>query len=79
METVATKFQCGQCGRIHDEEAGAAACCRPAARRLFMCRICETYHEEAAAALACCNAEDAEWYLTMAEREALGQLRLPME
>ena len=49
------KYECGECGEIHDDEDEARYCCPPSVKEVFVCPLCEIYHKEEADALDCCG------------------------
>lgn len=80
MATVITKYECGLCGELHDEEEDARSCCSPEVRELFKCSDCdEVFLDEMDAGEHCSSHYDDKPDMpTHAELEAAGQQRLSL-
>ena len=81
MWTPIEKWQCGECGDIHDDEDDASECCKPVIREVYVCPICNEKHgdrEEAMECIAKCETEDntKTYMASKAELERQGQERL---
>lgn len=81
-ELVTRKHRCCECGTLHDFYDDAATCCVPQVEEVFVCLDCGDWHRVKHEAEACCCDGDPDERqpqlpaLTIAQLEALGQLRL---
>ncbi len=79
--TAVEKFQCSDCGEIHDYEDDAHECCAPRVTSRYVCGACDEDYDDRDSAEACCaGAEDTpeSYQRRMQVLEDAGQLRLPL-
>ncbi|WP_219117119.1 hypothetical protein [Janthinobacterium sp. UMAB-56] len=84
MSLIETRWKCGSCGDIHEDESDAHECCQPSVSEVYICPVCGAWHRGEDAAQECCPNEgedgDAEGCSpTAAELEAQGQMRLILD
>lgn len=74
------KYQCDECGEIHDDVDDAHDCCQPKVIEGYRCPVCLDFHHKEQTALDCCgfdpDAPQTPPPPTAAELESAGQLRL---
>ena len=73
------KYRCEECLELHDLEYRAVECCPPQVTEVYFCRHCgESYDFDEEAADGCCDDADpdAPPFVSHAELEAAGQMRL---
>ena len=76
---IKSKWECGECGDLHDDEYDARDCCRPSVRKVYLCPVCEDTHDTEEDAKDCCPSEEGEpheYRPSAHELEAAGQQRL---
>lgn len=78
MATMLTKYECGLCGEIHEDEIDARECCPPEISEVFQCSVCHAkFSDEMLAEEHCWEHNDDESDVpTHAELEAAAQMRL---
>lgn len=78
MKRIDTKWVCGECRELHDEEFEAIECCAPAVHEVYLCPDCQGDHYTEAAARRCCQeqAEQKEGRIDYRSLELAGQQRL---
>ena len=56
METK-TKYKCGECGLVHDDEFFAEDCCKPDIEEvtIYICDKCKEEHDTKKEAFECCD------------------------
>ncbi|MBS1143389.1 MAG: hypothetical protein H6R14_795 [Proteobacteria bacterium] len=71
------KYQCCECGDIHDDEDDARECCAPRIKEVFVCPQCKEVFDDEDEAIECCDLpEGFEIRPSLIELEAAGQMRL---
>lgn len=75
------KWECGECGGLHDDEDDARECCQPRIAEVWQCPICEEPYRAESAAIQCiadCEEAGGErvYMASKAELESQGQERL---
>ena len=57
---IETKWQCGRCNELHDDEDEAIECCRPSIHEVFICPACKDSHSSMEEAISCCDTDPEE-------------------
>ena len=71
---IETRWCCGECGELYEEEDRAVDCCRPPPPyQVYVCPECQDEHRTELQAIGCCATEPPP---SAAELEAAGQQRL---
>lgn len=75
------KWECGECGELHDDDDEARDCCRPRIYEVYQCPVCYESHSDIDKAISCIDEHkesgDARLYMAeKAELEKQGQTRL---
>jgi len=79
MGTIKARYRCHECRELHEDRRDAQNCCPP--EEVYVCSVCDQDYFRLDEAESCCPEEegsdpDALPFISHAELEALGQLRL---
>ena len=75
---IAPKYQCPDCGDLHDDNYDAEMCCPVEVHKLYICPICDEGHMTEQEAIKCCDydPEAPPRPLNAFQLEEIGQLPL---